>query len=219
MTRRPEAAALLAALADPDRGFDAITIGSSERAFSGQQFAPMAPVFEHYGVPVWLPELGGEVDPQLAAHDELMVLLGVLAKARGHRARIRARTAMLVQARDQGRYLGSRPPYGYRLVDAGPHPNRARPQGCATTAHGYRPGNRSHRHVDVPAAPAAHSVARITRALNDMKVPCPAAADRERNSAPDRDRLDPHLGPGGAQQPEAHRPPGLEPAAHRPRTD
>jgi hypothetical protein len=32
---------------------------------------------------------------------------------------------MRVQAGDQGRYLGGRPPYGYRLVDAGPHPNAA----------------------------------------------------------------------------------------------
>src|SRR6185437_12370529 len=26
--------------------------------------------------------------------------------------------------REQGRYLGGRPPYGYRLGDAGPHPNK-----------------------------------------------------------------------------------------------
>ena len=32
---------------------------------------------------------------------------------------------MAVQAREQGRYLGGRPPYGYRLGDAGPHPNKA----------------------------------------------------------------------------------------------
>jgi site-specific DNA recombinase len=31
--RRPQAAALLAALADPDRGFDAVVIGEYERAF------------------------------------------------------------------------------------------------------------------------------------------------------------------------------------------
>ena len=29
------------------------------------------------------------------------------------------------QTREQGRYLGGRPPYGYRLGDAGPHPNKA----------------------------------------------------------------------------------------------
>ncbi|MGA4539006.1 hypothetical protein ACPA54_03345 [Uniformispora flossi] len=69
--RRPDAAALVTALADPDRGFDAIVIGSSERAFNGQQFAAMAPLFAHYGVPVWLPELGGEVDPEIVAHDVL----------------------------------------------------------------------------------------------------------------------------------------------------
>ena len=33
--RRPQATALLAALADPDRGFDAIVVGEYERAFYG----------------------------------------------------------------------------------------------------------------------------------------------------------------------------------------
>jgi hypothetical protein len=36
-TRRPQAAALIAALADPDRGWDAIVIGEYERAFYGSQ--------------------------------------------------------------------------------------------------------------------------------------------------------------------------------------
>jgi hypothetical protein len=31
---------------------------------------------------------------------------------------------MAAQTR-QARYLGGRPPYGYRLADAGPHPNKA----------------------------------------------------------------------------------------------
>ncbi len=32
---------------------------------------------------------------------------------------------MATQTREQGRYLGGRSPYGYRLGDAGPHPNKA----------------------------------------------------------------------------------------------
>jgi site-specific DNA recombinase len=51
--RRPQAAALLAALADPDRRFDAIVIGEYERAFYGGQYTAMAPLFEHYGIQLW----------------------------------------------------------------------------------------------------------------------------------------------------------------------
>ena len=45
--RRPEAAALVAVLADPGRGWDAIVVGEYERAFYGSQYAAMAPLFEH----------------------------------------------------------------------------------------------------------------------------------------------------------------------------
>ncbi|GAA0682333.1 hypothetical protein GCM10010193_40090 [Kitasatospora atroaurantiaca] len=184
--RRPEAAALVADLADPDRGFDAVIIGSSERAFYGNQFTVMAPLFEHLGVALWVPELGGVVDPKIAGHEELMVLLGILAKREITRTRIRARTAMFVQTRDQGRYLGGRPPYGYRLVDAGPHPSRAF----------ARRGLRLQRlDIDPHTAPivrwifaqrlAGHAIARIARALNDSGIPCPSASDPERN--PHRD--------------------------------
>jgi hypothetical protein len=33
-----------------------------ERAFYGSQYAVMAPLFEHYGVQLRLPEAGGRVD-------------------------------------------------------------------------------------------------------------------------------------------------------------
>jgi len=136
-TRRPRAAALVAALADPDRGFDAIVIGSSERAFYGNQFAALAHLFEHYRIPVWIPELGGPLDPKILAQEELMVLLGILSKREIARTRIRVRTAMTIQARDLGRYLGGRPPYGYRLVDAartptGPWPAAASASSAST---------------------------------------------------------------------------------------
>jgi len=67
--RRPQAAALVAQLADPDRGWDAIVIGEYERAFYGSQYASMAPLFEHYGVQLWMPEAGGRVD-YASEHDE-----------------------------------------------------------------------------------------------------------------------------------------------------
>ena len=47
------------ALADPDRGLDAIVIGEYERAFYASQYASMAPLFEHYGIQLWMPEVGG----------------------------------------------------------------------------------------------------------------------------------------------------------------
>jgi hypothetical protein len=44
--RRLQAAALVAQLADPGRGWDAIVIGEYERAFYGSQCAAMAPLFD-----------------------------------------------------------------------------------------------------------------------------------------------------------------------------
>jgi site-specific DNA recombinase len=123
--RRPQAAALVAALADPDRGWDAVVIGEYERAFYGGQYASMAPLLEHYGVSLWAPEAGGRIEFGAEDHEQLMLTLGLSSKREITRTRIRVRTAMAAQTREQGRYLGGRPPYGYRLADAGPHPNKA----------------------------------------------------------------------------------------------
>jgi hypothetical protein len=54
-----------------------------------------------------------------------MLALGLSSKREITRTRIRVRTAMAAQTLEQGRYLGGRPPYGYRLADAGPYPNKA----------------------------------------------------------------------------------------------
>jgi site-specific DNA recombinase len=111
-----------------------------------------------------------------------MLALGLSSKREITRTRIRVRTAMTTQTREQGRCLGGRPPFGYRLADAGPHPNKAHAAW----------GRRAHRlEPDPVTAPvvrwmfaqrlAGHSIARITRALNDAGIPCPSAADRKRN--------------------------------------
>jgi site-specific DNA recombinase len=78
--RRPQAAALLAALAGPGCGFGAIVIGEYERAFYGGQYALMAPLFEHYGVQLWMPEAGGRVNFSAEGDEQLMLALGVRSK-------------------------------------------------------------------------------------------------------------------------------------------
>ena len=143
--RRAQAATLIAALADPGRGWDAVVIGEYERAFYGSQYAMVAPLLQHYGVQLWMPEADGRVD-YASEHDEkTMTALGLSSKREITRTSIRVRTAMAVQTREQGRYLGGRPPYGYRLADAGPHPNKVhaawgrRPMGTGYRRHS-KPG-------------------------------------------------------------------------------
>jgi DNA invertase Pin-like site-specific DNA recombinase len=168
--RRPEAAALVARLADPGRGWDAIVIGEYERAFYGSQYAAMAPLFEHYGVQLWMPEAGGRVDYACEHDEQAMTVLGLSSKREITRASIRVRTAMAAQTR-RGRYLGGRPPYGYRLADAGPHPNKAH-AAWGRRAHRLEPGPGTAHVVSWIFAQrlAGHSVARITRALNDAGI-------------------------------------------------
>jgi site-specific DNA recombinase len=122
---RPQSGALVAQLADPERGWDAVVIGEYERAFYSSQYAVMAPLFEHYGVQLWTPEAGGRVDFRSEHDEKTMTMLGLSSKREITRTSIRVRAAMAVQTREQGRYLGGRPPYGYRLADAGPHPHKA----------------------------------------------------------------------------------------------
>jgi DNA invertase Pin-like site-specific DNA recombinase len=182
-TARPEAAALLEAVRDPNRGFDAIVLGEFERAFYGDQLQRLMPVFERHGVQVWLPETGGPLNVADATHQALMLLLGAQSRREVLRSRHRVLAAMRAQACEQGRHLGGRPPYGYRLVDAGAHPNRVHAQW----------GRRLHRlDLDQVTAPwvrwifaqrlAGRSVAGIARALNDAGVPCPSHVDPGRNS-------------------------------------
>jgi site-specific DNA recombinase len=180
--RRRRAAHLLEAVADPDRGFDAIIVGESERAFTGTQLLHLAPIFLAHGVQVWLPELDGPVDLTDPAHQAVIMRLGERARREVARARHRTTAAMRAQARDQGRYLGGRPPYGYRLVDAGPHPNAA-----------HAAWGRRLQRLDPDPATAdtvrwifaqrltGRSLAGIARDLNDRGVPCPSQADRPRN--------------------------------------
>jgi hypothetical protein len=92
--RRAQAAALVAELADPDRGWDAIVIGEYERAFYGGQYASMAPLSEHYGIQLWTPEVGGRIEFHAEDHEQTMLALGLQSKREVTRTRIRVRTAL-----------------------------------------------------------------------------------------------------------------------------
>jgi site-specific DNA recombinase len=181
--RRPQASALLAELRNADRGFDAVVIGEPHRAFYGNQYGLTFPLFEHYGVPLWVPEVGGPIDPANEAHDLVMSVFGGMSKGERNRIKIRVRSAMAAQAEIEGRFLGGRPPYGYMLVDAGPHPNPAK------AADGRR------LHALAPDPSTKHVVRRIyaeyltgrglkaiAEGLTRDDVPSPSAYDPTRNS-------------------------------------
>ncbi|MEX2032756.1 MAG: recombinase family protein, partial [Dehalococcoidia bacterium] len=180
--RRPEGARLIADCARRDRGFDAITIGEPQRAFSGAQFSLTFPIFVHHGVELWVPEVGGRVDPESEAHDLVMSLFGGLSKAERARIQRRVKAAMTTQARAGGRYMGGRPPYGYQLVAAAPHPNPEKARFGATL---------NRLELDPATAPivqrifnerlAGRGYGSIAADLNREGVLSPAAQDPIRN--------------------------------------
>jgi site-specific DNA recombinase len=180
--RRPRAAQLLADLADPGRGFDAVVIGEPQRAFYGNQYSLIMPVFAHYGVGLWVPEVGGPIDPDSEAHDLIMSVFGGLSKGERNRVRLRVRAAMSAQAAVEGRFLGGRPPYGYRLADAGPHPNPAK----------AADGKRLHKLEPDPDTAwvvkrifaeylAGRGLFAIAEGLTRDQIPSPSQHDRARN--------------------------------------
>jgi hypothetical protein len=173
---------LLAELRDPGRGFDAVVIGEPHRAFYGNQYGLTFPLFEHYGVPLWVPEVGGPIDPGNEAHDMVMSVYGGMSKGERNRVRVRVRAAMAAQARHEGRFLGGRPPYGYLIADAGAHPNPAK-AADGKRAHKLEPDPGSAHVVARIFAEHAggHSAAAIADGLTQDGVPCPSARDPARN--------------------------------------
>ncbi|TWJ21069.1 recombinase family protein [Micromonospora endolithica] len=179
---RPQASRLLDAVMDSARGFDAVVVGEYERAFHGQQLEQLTPTLLRHGVQLWLPETYGPVDFDNPRQLALLDLLGVHSQREVSWARHRTTAAMRAQAELQGRHLGGRPPYGYRLADAGPHPNRAH-AAWGRRLHRLEPDSATAPHVRwiFEQRLAGRSVASIARALNDNGVLCPSGADPARN--------------------------------------
>jgi site-specific DNA recombinase len=180
--RRPAASRLLEALRDPDRGFAGVVIGEPQRAFYGNQFSLTFPIFTHYGVQLWVPEVGGPVDPGSEAHDLVMTLFGGMSKGERTRIKTRVRAAMSAQTATEGRFLGGRPPYGYQLADAGehPHPGKA---AVGARLHRLEPDQAT---AEVVARIfelflAGHGCYAIAEQLTAEGIPSPAGYDRVRN--------------------------------------
>ena len=112
-----------------------------------------------------------------------MSVFGGMSKGERNGIKIRVKAAMGAQAKDERRFLGGRPPYGYLIADAGPHPN---PSKAAD-------GRRLHRlDLDSGARPvvrrifaefaAGHGIYAIAEGLTRDGIPSPSAHDPARNS-------------------------------------
>jgi hypothetical protein len=112
----------------------------------------------------------------------LMSVFGGMSKGERTRIKIRVQTTMAALAAMEGRFLGGRPPYGYRIVDAGPHPNPAK----------AADGKRLHR-LDIDPGPAeivrrifaefisGQGLQAIAEGLTGDGIPSPSAYDPARN--------------------------------------
>ena len=154
---RPEAARLLAAITDPDRGFDAIVVGEYARAFYGSQATHLAPLLREHGVQLWLPEVDGPVDLNSPTHQALLLMLGAQSKLEVQRARFRTTAAMQAQAREQGRHLGGRATV---RVSRCRRRTASQPRGrgvwSAPAPPGAGPGDRAVGEVDLRPAAGRH---------------------------------------------------------------
>ncbi|MET9630780.1 recombinase family protein [Lentzea sp. NPDC006480] len=181
--RRPEASRLLAALKDKNRIWNAVVVGEGTRCWFGNQFSLIAPKFAAYGVDLWVPELGGKYDSRNPSHKMLMSVLGGMSESERQHVQARVRAAMDAQVVNEGRHQGGRAPYGYTVVDAGPHPNPRK------AAEGYRLRVLA---IDDPSAEVVRRIfaeyltgemgdRAIANGLNRDAIPCPSARRPDQN--------------------------------------
>jgi hypothetical protein len=105
-----------------------------------------------------------------------------MSKGERNRVKIRVRSAMAAQAEIEGRFLGGRPPYGYMLVDIGPHPNPAK-AADGKRLHALAPDPETEDVVRRIFAEylAGHGFKAIAEGLTRDNIPSPSAYDHARN--------------------------------------
>jgi hypothetical protein len=142
----------------------------------------LAPRFEAYGVELWVPELGGKFDARNPSHKMLMSVLGGMSESERQHVQARVRAAMDAQVLNEGRHQGGRAPYGYMVVDGGPHPNPRK------SAEGYRLRVLA---IDEDSADVVKRIfaeyldgqgdRAIANGLNRDGIPCPSARRPDQN--------------------------------------
>ena len=195
--RRPEASRILHDLKNPNRGgtpWSLLSRNGPSRARSSRASCSSSPTTAcRCGCPSW----AAPVDINNDGHYMALSNYGTMSRAERNRTRLRVANAVRAHAQ-AGRWLGGRPPYGYRIADHGPHPN---PSKAAS-------GARLHQlEPDPEAAPVVRRIfamylagagyKHIATVLTSEGVPCPSAHDRA-EPAPARSRLG-HV--GGAEHP------------------
>ena len=204
--------------ANRDRGFDAVVIGEPQRAFYGNQFGLTFPVFVHYDVELWVPEVGGAVDPGSDAHDLVMSLYGGMSKGERNRIKTRVRSAMAAQAAVEGRFLGGRPPYGYRARRrrTASEPVEGRDRSAAPSARARPDCRRQSCNGSSASSSPAKALYAIAEGLTRDGIPSPSAHDPARNrTAKQRRRMVEGRGAIDPEEPSVHGPRSLEQAAPR----
>jgi Recombinase len=129
-----------------------------------------------------VPELGGRFDARNPSHKMLMSVLCRMSESERQPVQARVRAAMDAQVLNEGRHQGGRAPYGYIVVDGGPHPNPRK------AAEGFRLRQLA---VSPPQAEVVQRIfaeyldgngdRAIAGMLNREDMPCPSAERPDQN--------------------------------------
>ena len=116
------------------------------------------------------------------SHKMLMSVLGGMSESERQHVQARVRAAMDAQVINEGRHQGGRAPFGYVVVDAGPHPNPRK------AAEGYRLRMLA---IDEPSAAVVRRIfaeylsgngdRAIASGLNRDGIACPSARRPDQN--------------------------------------
>lgn len=131
---------------------------------------------------LWVPEVGGAIDPESEAHDLVMSVFGGMSKGERNRIKIRVHSAMAAQTQVEGRFWAVGHPTGIGWWMPVRTPTRPKPP-TAKRLHWLEPDPATAPVVQRIFADylAGRGLFAIAEALTRDGVPSPSAYDRARN--------------------------------------